>query len=477
MKRCVFISVLVCLVLNIYGQKNSIEWVYTTSDKQWVKQEGLKISNNKEKPDAEILLNKKLQSIEGFGGCFNELGWISLYSLNPEDRSKIMEELFAPDFGATFNICRMPVGANDFSRDWYSYDETDGDFALKNFSIENDRQTLIPFIKNALNYNPDLNLWASPWSPPSWMKYNKHYACAATGSDIDAKFRNGLDSSKQGREGTNMFIQKDEYFKAYAKYFSKFIKAYREEEISISTIMPQNEFNSCQIFPSCTWTAKGLATFVGKYLGPEMQKLNVGLMFGTFERPSETLADTVLKDVLAAKYIKGMGFQWAGKKAIAGIHKRYPNLKLYQSEQECGDGKNDWTYCKYTWNLMKYYFNSGASAYMYWNISLFKGGFSRWGWQQNSLVTVDSINKTFQYNYEYYLMKHLSHYVKKGARMLKTSGDFNNILAFQNPDKSIVIVCQNDAKEDKTVNIKIGDRIISPLLKSESFNTFLITNL
>ena len=98
---------------------------------------------------------KTLQKMEGFGGCFNELGWTSLNCLNQNDRESIFRELFAKDYGANFNICRMPVGANDFSRDWYSYDETDGDFGLKHFSIANDKQTLIPFIKNAQKYNSD----------------------------------------------------------------------------------------------------------------------------------------------------------------------------------------------------------------------------------------------------------------------------------------------------------------------------------
>ena len=70
--------------------------------------------------------------------------------------------------GANFTICRMPVAANDFAINWYSYDETEGDFAMEHFSIDNDKQTLIPFIKSAQKYNPEIKLWASPWSPPSW---------------------------------------------------------------------------------------------------------------------------------------------------------------------------------------------------------------------------------------------------------------------------------------------------------------------
>ena len=127
-----------------------------------------------------------------------------------------MEELFFPGVGANFTICRMPVGANDFSRDWYSYDEVDGDFTMEHFTIANDQQTLIPFIKNAQKYQPDLRLWASPWCPPAWMKYNKHYASAYTGENYDEKYRNGLPADKVGHEGTDMFIQDPLYLKAYA---------------------------------------------------------------------------------------------------------------------------------------------------------------------------------------------------------------------------------------------------------------------
>src|SRR4030042_108058 len=226
---------------------------------------------------------------------------------------------------------------NDFSLDWYSYNEIECDFEMKNFTIANDIKTLVPFINEAQQDAPNLKIWASPWSPPSWMKWNKHYACAFPREGLDKKYQNNLPANKQG--------------------------------IQISMIMPQNEFNSCQIFPSCTWTASGLATFIGKYLGPEMEKQKVEIMFGTMERPSEALVDTILNDTFAAKFIKGIGFQWAGKDAIRGLHKRYPDLKLYQTEQECGDGKNDWKYCRYAWTLMKHYISNGASAYMYWNIS------------------------------------------------------------------------------------------------------------
>ena len=487
-------NLLLLAFIAIYSQSiaQQVKWVASTKTENW-KIKSLQVATNKSQaPDAEILTGSTLQTVNGFGGCFNELGYTSLQLLSNTDRQAIMKELFAPGIGANFTICRMPVGANDFSLDWYSYDETDGDFDLKDFSIAHDLHTLVPFIKDAKKYNPGLQLWASPWSPPTWMKKNKAYAEgmvpsmemirkyeASSGHKMAgmdfSNVHNGLRPDQVGKEGTDMFIQDDKYFTTYANYFGKFIDAYKKQGITIGMVMPQNEFNSAQVFPSCTWTAHGLAKFVS-YLGPKMEQKGVNVFFGTDERGNEKLADTVISSPESGKYIKGVGFQWAGKGAIAAIHQKYPDLTLYQSEQECGDGQNDWAYCKYTWTLMKHYFNSGANAYMYWNISLKEGGISHWGWRQNSLVSVDTTAKTYKFNYEYYMLKHLSHYVKPGAKMLTLSGTYNNMLAFKNTDNSVVVVVQNDGDTDKKVNIKIGEKVISPLLEADSFNTFVVSD-
>ncbi|MBC5632532.1 glycoside hydrolase family 30 protein [Parabacteroides hominis] len=471
-----------CLILSIALYLSSCtfqpraSWVTTTEKAFWQEQPDLlsASADTVRTIDVTVYKDKPQQEIDGFGACFNELGWISLSRLDPVDRENIMEELFFPEYGANFTICRMPVGANDFSRDWYSYDETDGDFEMKNFTIANDQQTLIPFIRNARKYNADLRIWASPWCPPSWMKSNKHYASAYTGEAYDEKYRNGLAADKVGHEGEDMFIQDSLYLQAYALYFSKFVRAYKEQGINIFAVMPQNEFNSAQIFPSCCWTAVSLANFIGNYLGPAMAEQQVDVMFGTVERRNEALVDTILSDPACRPYIKGVGFQWAGKGAIKGIHERYPDLKLYQTEQECGDGLNDWKGAVYSWNLMRHYLDNGASAYMYWNISLEKGGISRWGWAQNSLVVVDPVDKTYSFTPEYYIMKHLSHYVQPGSRKVETDGTFTDLLAFVNPDKSIVIALANEGPDSRTVSIRIGNRVYRPLLPAQSVSTILI---
>ena len=467
------LSASLCALFASCESKREIVWVVSTPEVSWQIQENNHIKWKKGEAETVIETDHPLQTIDGFGTCFNELGWTSLSLLPETDIASVMKEFFTPE-GANFTICRMPLGANDFSRNWYSYNETDGDFSMENFSVANDYETLIPFIREAQKYNPSLQIWASPWCPPSWMKYNKHYACAVSGEHLEEKYRNDLIPEQQGAEGTDMFIQEERYFKAYALYFRKFIEAYRKEGIDIFMVMPQNEFNSCQNFPSCTWTAAGINRFVGEYLGPEMKDIGVELMFGTMERDNTLLTDTLLNDELSKRYIRGVGFQWAGKGAIGKVYADYPDLKIYQTEQECGNGKNDWAYCTYAWTLMKHYLSNGTNVYTYWNTSLEDGGVSRWGWSQNSLITVDPKTKTYKYNYEYYLMKHFSHYVLPGAKRLAISGDTDHILAFKNEDGSLVLVLHNPQKEETYHRIKIGEDVLSTTLTPQSFHTIVV---
>src|ERR1700690_2154299 len=207
---CFFLSMMALL----YRAQINIEWVSSTQIEQWKLKKYIAAVHATNKFDVEIKLNNPLQTIEGFGTCFNEAGWTSLSFLSDTDRENIFRELFAPNTGADFTICRMPVGANDFPRDWYSSNETNGDFEIKNFSIANDRETLIPYKKNAQKYNPGLKLWACPWSPPSWMKYNKHYALKSLQTGVTniksdeygidfTGLANGLKPEQEGKEGAD----------------------------------------------------------------------------------------------------------------------------------------------------------------------------------------------------------------------------------------------------------------------------------
>jgi glucosylceramidase len=409
-------------------------------------------------------------AMQGFGACFNELGWTALKALSESDRDAVMQELFDPKVGARFSYCRMPVGANDFATDAYSYDETDGDFELEHFSIDHDRKTLVPFIKAALRYEPELKLWASPWTPPSWMKRNHFYAEA---KGFPGMKDNGIRPDQVGHEGEDMFIQEPRYFEAYARYFGKFIDAYNAEGIRIGVVMPQNEFNSAQNFPSCTWTPAGLARFL-RQLGPEMEKRGVEVYFGTLERGNPKLLEAVMADKEAARFVKGLGAQWAGKNSLPALHKEFPSLVVFQSEQECGDGKNDWSYAGYCWELMKHYLRSGASGYMYWNIALSQDAHSTWGWAQNALVTVDTAAKTYRYNHDYLVLKHLSHFVERGAQRLEATGTCDDVLAFRNLDGMITAILRNALSAPQLVQVQNADRAVVVELPADSLGTLVL---
>lgn len=450
---------IVALAVTAACSKVQVEWVSSTYESPW------QVMETATGTDAgkviEIDTGKTLHEIEGFGTCFNELGWASLSELTQAERDGILNELFTPA-GANFTLARMPIAANDFSLDYYSYAPVADDLELKNFSVAHDEAYLIPFIMAAQAINPDLKIWASPWCPPSWMKINKHYANAASCG-------NGLAEDKQIPEGVDAFILDERYLDCYARYFGMFIDAYRTYGIDIHMVMPQNEPNSDQCFPACTWTPYGLAQLI-RHLGPEMDKRDVEIYLGTMERADPGLWEHILKDPEAGKYIKGMGFQWAGKDALPVLHERYPDLPCYQTEQECGDGLNDWNGTMHSWDLMLHYLKNGVQGYFYWNTSLHEGGISTWGWRQNSLVVVNKEEKTFRYTPEYYLMKHFSHYVLPGAKVLDLGAE-QDVIAFVNPDGSVIVNAANRG-EEKQVALEVDGQTVAFTLPAGSINTF-----
>jgi glucosylceramidase len=234
--------------------------------------------------------------------------------------------------------------------------------------------------------------------------------------------------------------------------------------------------NSCQNFPSCLWNARDLGIFIGTYLGPLLKKSvpDAEIWYGTVERPSVEKIDTILQDPVTSTYISGVSFQWGGKQAIPGVHAKYPGLKLMQSETECGNGSNDWKAAEYTFSLMKHYFDQGAGVYTFWNSILDETGKSMWGWKQNSMITINSVSRKVIYNPEFYLLKHFSYFIMPGAHRINIEGTSENMLAFRNPDGSIVIILGNTGDDLKSITLEVAGKMIKANLDAHSFNTFVI---
>ena len=447
------------LIVVIFSQAFSqVQWISSTESSPWRSNNPLPIEKYSKNETAllELFPGEKQQQIDGFGGCFNERGMDALSVLSSEKRQEVIQQLFDSKLGCAFNICRMPIGASDYAMDYYSLDDTAGDYAMKYFSIDRDRKYLIPYIKLAMQYNPDLKIWGSPWTPPSWMKENEHYAC-------------------QGTEKTSKIKWDPIILDAYALYFKRYIEAYRDEGINVYAIHVQNEPYACQNFPSCLWTGAELRDFIKNYLGPELSDLDVEIWLGTINNGNyNDCAGVVLADPKARQFITGVGYQWDGKKAIKTTWEKHPEMKLMQTESECGGSENNMHSALYTYSLIDHYLKAGANSYMYWNMVLDKSGLSSWGWPQNSMISIDRRTRESKYNMEFYVMKHFAHFIKSGAFRINTSGNDENALAFVNPDNSMILVVMNNSASVKNYTVKVKDKMFEARISAYSFNTFQI---
>ena len=399
----------------------------------------------------------KYQVINAFGGCFCEQGAKALKAIDSTLAKSVMKELFDTVSGCKFNICRMPIGANDFTiqtatlNRWYSLDETANDTAMTNISIARDKIYLIPYIKSAMAFRPNLKIWASPWSPPKWMKVN---------NDVPAA----------------NFIQTPKMLGAYALYLSKAVKLIQAEGVNLYGLSVQNEPYTVQSYPNCTWSATEIRDFIKLYVGPRFtqDQVQCDIWSPTMNNGDIANFNAFLSDAGSAQYIKTVCFQYEGQNAIAAVHAAYPNLTLYETETSCGSHENNWAYAENpTFQQMQFYLTNSANGYMQWNMVLDQSGSSAWGWAQCSMVTIDTSKKTVTYNPQHYCAKHFSYYVKPGAKRIKTSGSFANQVGFKNPDGSVVVVANNTATSAVQLAVSLGQSVVNVSMPAHSFDTYV----
>lgn len=399
-------------------------------------------------PDLRVDASAKLQRWDGFGGTFNEAGWVALASVQPAERERALRLLFDAREGAGFTYGRIPIGASDFALDRYTLSERADDYQLEAFSIERDRARLIPYVRAALAVNPRLTLWASPWTPPAWMKNN--------GSTDGGRIRD-----------------EPKVLAAYAAYFARFIEAYRAEGLRIDAVQPQNEPGYEQTYPTCLWTPELMTRFIGSYLGPTLseRQMETQIWLGTLSAPEDVKhVDAALGDAAAARYIKGIGVQWNTMSAVAGFASKY-GLPVMQTEHRCGNypwrkesfnptrAPNDHDYAEESWDLIASWIRSGVNAYLAWNMVLDTVGMNmddKRPWPQNALIVVDRDTHTASVTPAYYVFRHLSQFVEPGAFRLETRGE-GDALAFENPDGSVVAVIHNSADAPRGLSLGVRD--------------------
>jgi len=431
--------------------------------------------------DITVTDSTAYQTFDGFGGTFNEIGWNVLSMLTAAERDRAMTLLFDANDGAAFSLGRVPIGASDYATDRYSLNETANDYTMTNFSLDRDRQKLIPYIKAALAINSKLHLWASPWTPPTWMK---------TGSYTT--------DGKTGWDGGNM---KDDaqILQAHALYLAKFVQEYGKEGITIEAIHPQNEPGYATRYPSCLWTPALFTKFIGTYLGPTFtsEKVNASIFVGTMSNSDSgmdgSIVSAVMADATAKKYIKGFGLQWGMLDNAASSPSTYQSysLPLWATEHKCGNypwnpggglpafnadkAQNDYPYAVESWGYLKNAIaKANVTAYNAWNMVLDTAGKNidtTRPWPQNALLTVDTSAKTLTVTPVYYVFRHFSQYVAPGAKRVATSGSSPDTVAFKNPDGSIVAVMYNSGSAAKTTTLAVGSAKVQFSVPANGFAT------
>ena len=411
--------------------------------------------------------SKTYQTWDGFGGAFNELGWSYLTSKALQDQA--LQLLFGTE-GCHFAWGRIPIGASDYAIDRYTLNENSGDTEMSKFSIDRDKQKLIPYIKAAQAVRSDIRFWASPWTPPTWMKSSPYQS---PGNPVNA-FDGG---SMKSDEAT---------LKAHALYFVKFIKAYAEQGIKIDYVAPQNEPNYSQNYPSAIWSPSTFTTFFGKYLGPALAsetpttQLMLGTMSNNGSSADAAVANAVLSDPTAKGYAKVMGVQWGMSDAdqVTTLQSKGAGIPIWLSEHKCGGNPgqnvaaapNDLGYAKDSWGYIRDAMKRGLTAYNAWNMVLDKGGKgidNTRVWAQNALLVVDG-GQIVQ-TPAYYVFRHFSQYVVPQAKRIDATG--GDAVAFKNPDGSLVAVMYNSGSAISNYVVSIGGKNLQFAMPAQGWAT------
>jgi glucosylceramidase len=404
------------------------------------------------------------QTMAGFGASFTDSSaWLVA---NSPLRNSIMTKLFDPSQGIGLDFLRQPIGASDFSRSLYSYDDMPAgqtDPSLANFSISHDTAYILPILQQARQLNPATTIMATPWSPPGWMK--------SSGSMIGGSL-----------------LSAD--YQAYANYLVKFLQAYQSAGVPVSLITPQNEPEySPSNYPGSTMSAADEASFIANYLGPAINTAGLSTKILGYDHNwnDTTYPSAILGDSAAAPYTAGIAWHcYAGDpSAQTTVHNAYPAKDTYFTECSGTQSANpastfpdslDWQ----TEHLIIGATRNWAKSVVTWNMALDpSGGPSMNCTTCTGVVTVNNTAGTAAYNAEYYVLGQASKFVKPGAVRIDSntfgSGNVEDV-AFQNPDGSDALIVLNaDASSAHTFNVDENGQYFTYSLPAKAVATFIWT--
>lgn len=378
----------------------------------------------------------------GFGVAITGSSCYELNTMQPDDRTELLKRIYTKE-GLGLSVGRLSVGSSDYSAELYSYDDVDGDISLEHFSIDRDKAYIIPMIKEIIKINPDIYLYASPWSPPAWMK---------TGGSLCGGY------------------MRREYIDCYAEYIVKYLKAYAECGINIRALTPQNETEQKQhgLMPACDWHPDIEAEFISvlrKKLDENGMDVKIWMYDYNFDGVPrvkwcldnhKALLDDC--DGIAFHYYRGSIEQ------TDVLKQAYPNMKMHFTEggpRLFDNYGTDW--CKWS-IMMSKVLNHGFGSFTGWNLMLDETGGPNIGpYFCGGLVTLNSQSGELSYSGQYKALRAISGFMQKGATVYQTVLEDNFIgmfrypqkdapmtaAAFRNPDGDLVYILTNPDKSSK----------------------------
>jgi glucosylceramidase len=420
----------------------------------------------------EVQLNPR-QEMDGIGGAFNELGWDALSALPEKTRREVLHNLFDTQKGAALRFNRIPIGASDFAKSAYSLADSTNDWALNFFSIKRDESCLIPYIKAAQAFNPQMKFHASPWSPPGWMKSN----------------------GKQ--TGGGELLPDERILRSHASYLVKFLQAYQAHKININRLCPQNEPLVSGSYPGCKIPAALYAKAVKDFIIPavEASGLSTEVWAGTFNywrADTRSHFDDLVNENEMVDKVKGFSFQYTNMKWLKEFNRKFPGKPLQFSESECYNGENSKEEVLRDFQDFAAYTRAGTKLFTFWNMVLPEPHKSTWGWMQNSLVVIDTVKQSVIYQPSYALAKMIGSQVEPGDHYLPaqiTKGDTligalhykpkdavnfmetdlengEQLVAFAKKSGKIVILLYNHGDEVQA-NIVLNNRTVQATLPAQ----------
>lgn len=380
------------------------------------------------------------QTMEGIGGAFNEIGGEALMSLSESDRNDVMKNLFSED-GASFTYCRTAIGASDFGLDAYSYSEVNGDYKMKEFSIEREKTSVIPYIQLAYKYNPSLKLFASPWSPPGWMKVS-----------------GTMDQGEDNPEACQL-INDPKIYQAYALYLTKYIQAYEKEGITVDRLMIQNEQDAITKYPSNYMPPSEMGPFIVNYLKPQFAKDNIStqLWAGTFRTAHKLQMLEFANNNEWMASVEGLGIQYTANEHLMNLKTLRPDVKLFHTEGNCDNGKNNIQQGFNRFDELASYINYGLPNYCYWNMILNETTKSGWDWAQNSMINIDRENKSVTYNPDYAAMCLFGQFIRPGVKRIASKVRRAGAITFIDEEQNIIVFLKNQGEKPAIYDLKTDE--------------------